>query len=743
MTVPHFNLLPFLVGIILVQVLPTHGFVHTSSPSICRSFDSPIRTISPASSSSSSSSSAAPTVGRSISLPSSSTRLFVDLWERMEIDEDEEVEWYLLNCVAGLEIDLLRQCRAKMPEMPAEDVVKFVVPTMVKTRSHGASRMVSETKVKYLGYVFAKLRLCRDTYTPIQKMDLCRSWMGTINIKGHKKLPPAPLPLSEEEIENFDLDNVIWEIDEQDEKKTTKAKAGIILDTEENERQENEKVRSKEEAIEEVCRTVYKSLKVEDMVKVTAKNKFFDEDGIIRRLKDGMVFVRFFTYGTMFEEWMDPSDVRKLTETEIVDGLGGPAAPITQRDLDGPQDNERYNDDPRNQVGAFGGGPASRNRRQDRTERSFEKDSYDPKKERENWNQYKENEKRNEGGAYNDGNGVEFRTGSKNDFRAESDVDSQWGRSNKPTQERQRGDRRTEQAGPSRGRQEDDWSSFVSQTSPTSKNKQTNSQTSKEETDDFFSSLMSDLSKDMDGNQGQRGGQGEGRRDQIPTESASQDSDDDFFASLMSDIEDEPSERAKSPPSTSKGNNADGDDDFFASLEREIKGSPSINKSEPASSSGSTNSASSADEDDFFASLEMELASDLGDEKNVASDSKKEVKASLSADNSAAVEEDDFFSNLEAELQSDLDGEKAPKIAPTQSKQIAAPQTIRDDAQEPVKKSSTRDEKENDVPSITSAFDAATLKKQTVPQLKDILRDRGLKLSGKKAELIERINSSL
>merc|ERR1712195_375618 len=122
---------------------------------------------------------------------------------------------------------------------------------------------------------------------------------------------------------------------------------------------------------------------------------------------------------------------------------------------------------------------------------------------------------------------------------------------------------------------------------------------------------------------------------------------------------------------------------------------------------------------------------------------KKEVKASLSADNSAAVEEDDFFSNLEAELQSDLDGEKAPKIAPTQSKQIAAPQTIRDDAQEPVKKISTRDEKENDVPSITSAFDAATLKKQTVPQLKDILRDRGLKLSGKKAELIERINSSL
>jgi len=214
---------------------------------------------------------------------------------------------------------------------------------------------------------------------------------------------------------------------------------------------------------------------------------------------------------------------------------------------------------------------------------------------------------------------------------------------------------------------------------------------------------------------------------------------------LMSDIEDEPSERTKSPPSTKKGNNADDDDDFFASLEREIKGSPSSNKSEPTagSSSGSTNSASSVDEDDFFASLEMELASDLGDVKKVASaDSKKEVKTSFATDNSAAaaaVEEDDFFSNLEAELQSDLDGGENEN-----DEQIATPQTIKDDdAQVPVEKSfTTRDEKENNVPSIKSAFDAATLKKQTVPQLKEILRDRGLKLSGKKAELIERINSS-
>lgn len=88
------------------------------------------------------------------------------LWERLEIEEDDEKYWYVLNCVAGLEIDLLRQCRATCENM--EDVEKFVVPTITTTRSHGANRMVQDTKVKYQGYVFAKLRLCQETYEVIQ-----------------------------------------------------------------------------------------------------------------------------------------------------------------------------------------------------------------------------------------------------------------------------------------------------------------------------------------------------------------------------------------------------------------------------------------------------------------------------------------------------------------------------------------------------------------------------------------------
>jgi hypothetical protein len=104
---------------------------------------------------------------KSTSTTSTTTRLFMaKMWERLQIEEDEEPMWYLLNCVAGLEMDLLRQCRQRCEGM--EDVVKFVLPMTQKIRSHGANRMVTETKTQYQGYVFAKLRLCAETYHAVQ-----------------------------------------------------------------------------------------------------------------------------------------------------------------------------------------------------------------------------------------------------------------------------------------------------------------------------------------------------------------------------------------------------------------------------------------------------------------------------------------------------------------------------------------------------------------------------------------------
>eukprot|EP00536_Pseudo-nitzschia_multiseries_P002322 jgi/Psemu1/235608/estExt_Genewise1.C_300209 len=648
----------------------------------------------------------------------------------MEIEEDDEPYWYLLNCVAGLEMDLLRQVRQLAGDgLPQKDVVKFVVPTVTKTRSHGANRMVRETKVKYQGYVFAKLRLTKETYEPIRKMDLCRSWMGTINMKGYKKLPPAPLPLSDEEIESFDLENPKWEIDEQDPAVAQNDSEGnIILDTHEND-----------------VKTTYKGLKVEDMIKVTAKNKFNGEDGIVRRLKDEMVLIRFFTYGQTFDEWLDPSDVRKLTDDEILKGLGGPGKPITQQDLDGPrEDRDRDGNRPqrrfdsRNSVGAFGGGP-SRDRRQDRTERSFRgRDEMSDAKERENWNWYKENEKRNSnrqgGRSYDDGNGVEFRPASeskqrgnrRNDFWAEGDADSQWGRNNK-----NKNDRRSSN---NKSQDEDDWSSFVSQGPSDGKQNRKSSSPSKEETDDFFASLMTDLSKDSssDNNRGKG-------RSQQPKEIPASDSDDDFFASLMSEIEDEPSSSASSS-SSNFGSSTDDDDDFFASLEREIRGSDETarktnnNNNKKKKISPAPSAAVSSDEDDFFASLEMELETDLG--QSFSDDDSTPMTSSTGA----AADEDDFFASLESELSTDL-GESNNDVD-DDTIEPAAPAAPTPTATAKKTKSAPPQPKASPA-SAAGGLDTSDLQKRTVAELKVILKDRGLKVSGKKAELIERLASSV
>eukprot|EP00980_Cylindrotheca_fusiformis_P028538 scaffold22609_cov142-Cylindrotheca_fusiformis.AAC.2 len=374
-----------------------------------------------------------------------------------------------------------------------------------------------------------------------QGLDLCRSWMGTVNQKGYKKLPPAPVALNEIEIENFGLEDM-EELDDGDDDDDD-----IILDTEEADKTAA--------AIEEEVQTTYKGLRVEDMIKVTAKNKFFDEDGIVRRLKGGKVMIRFFTYGSMYEEWLDPSDVRKLSDEEVINGLGGPAQPITQDDIDGPKrfDRDDFGDSRgqsrRNMAGAFGAG--GRNRRQDRTADRFRQgDSLqDQNRERKNWDWYKDNERRNQGGAYADGD-FDMRGSSR-----EGDVDSQWGRG-PPQRSRDRPQPNRERQ-PNSGNGGNDWSAFIAPTS---------SSPSKTESDDFFDSLMTDLSNDL--------GSEKGSKNFLDSSGGSDE--DDFFASLVSEISDD--EQASSSPKkrTTQQKGAPGSDgDFFASLENELQGSTS------------------------------------------------------------------------------------------------------------------------------------------------------------------------
>ena len=645
--------------------------------------------------------------------------LSAKLWDRLQIEEDPEPFWYLINCVAGSEMDLLRQCRAVCEDMP--DAVKFVVPTEKKTRSHGAKKIVTETKVKYQGYVFAKLRLCPQVYEAIQGLDLCRSWMGTVNHKGHKKLPPAPIALNELEVQNFGLEK---EESEESEESNT---GDIIVDVEDEDA---------EDKIDKNAMKAYLGLKVEDMVKVTAKGKFFNEDGIVRRLKDGKIFVRFYTYGTMFEEWLDPSDVRKLSNIEILKGLSGPTRPVTQRDFDGPSrgyDDNRSGDMRRNLMSDFrGSGP--RNRRQDRNERRFRQDGFRNDDERgrndRNWNWYQDQQQDSRRRNDYDDRSYGYQTGSNNQRRdrggdwAIGNVDSQWGRGpSQNSRERQprKRTRRDNELADAALRGDGDWSSFVTPAGGAN----TEDPSGGQDDDDFFASLMSDLSSDL-GNGGTASSKSSNRK------SAPPDDENDFFDSLMSNVsKDKPTNQRKKRQnqwgSAPKENN---DDDFFAALEAELGSAvddsldiPDLDddlfskleaelsspKNENSKSKPAKKKSISKETDDFFAELEDELSPSFSDKKDSA---------------------DDFFAGLEADLANDL-SEKAEDSALLDDL-FADPE----EAKTPAKKETSAAKPSS---SAAKKADPGDLQKQTVPALKEMLRERGLKVSGKKAELIERL----
>jgi hypothetical protein len=498
--------------------------------------------------------------------------------------------------------------------------------------------------------------------------------MGTINQKGYKKLPPSPVALNDMEIEKFGLE-LIEELEEDD------VDANVIVDTEDEDKAAA--------AIEAEVKTTYEGLRVGDMIKVTAKGKFFDEDGIVKRLKGEKVMIRFHTYGSMYEQWLDPSDVRKLSDKEVIDGLGGPSQPVTQRDIDEPKSYDRGDygetrgETRRNLAGAMGGVGGDRNRRQDRTAGRFKQEDslQDRNKERKNWDWYKDNERRSRDGAYADGE-FDMRGSS-----AQGDVDAQWGRG--PPQKSRDGPQKNRERRANSGGGGDDWSSFVSQAS---------SSPSKTETDDFFDSLMTDLSKDLES---------EGSGDSF--ESSGGSDEDDFFASLMSEIADDeetPSSSKKSKPA--KPSEPSNDDDFFASLEKEMQGATD---NEPTK----TKEPSANDDlDDFF--------TEIG-----SFDERKESPAATDGD------ADDFFADLEAELESEL----ASFIPDAPAEESATPAVEEASTPEPMvssKKSATSS-------SSSPNLHHTDLQKCTVPVLKDMLRDRGLKLSGKKSELIERLLS--
>ena len=516
------------------------------------------------------------------------------------------------------------------------------------------------------------------------------------------------MALNELEVEGFGFEDLQFE--EEEEPILGEGEQDVIVDEAEA---DDKKKQLEAEAIK-----VYLGIKVDDMVKVTKRCKFYNEDGIVRRLKDGKIFLRFYTYGSMFEEWMEPGDVRKLTDTEVLKGLSGPSEPVTQRDFEGNTD--EYDANGRKKAGTFRrdlmgnmkGGREERNRRQDRVQRGQNTRDFfgddDRKKAEKNWDWYKENRRGDKGVVADDE--YSYRPGSKQGDVL-GDEDAQWNRP--PSQRQQRRERDPKQ----QNRNNDgDWSKFVS---PASAPKKSGGE------DDFFSSLMTDLNKDL--NTGDSGSSSPAPSSTDASSSSSGQEEDDFFASLMAEIETE---------SDSKQTDTDSSlyvDDFFASLDKSNSESGKSKKNEAMDSSFNEDDlfdsfdivdkknedssdlfsafdvddkntkntkAPANDEDDFFASLEAELGSALDTDDKGSS--------------SASIEDDDFFASLEQEVSSKLEV-KPPESAPNGKSK-------------PVESASP-----------AAASGGEDLGKLTVPKLKELLKARGLKVSGKKAELIERL----
>ena len=620
-------------------------------------------------------------------------------------------------------------------------------------------------KVRYPGYVFCKIRLVEDVYETLQELELTRSWMGTVNRKGHKKLPPAPLPLGPEEVKKFkglEEEQELFE-DMYGGDYTGRTDTGAdLLDQ-------------------------YAGYDVGQMVKVLRGN-FEGEDGTVRRLKGGQLMVRMFTYGQTYDEWFDPDAIRPLTDLEVMKGLSGPTQPINQDQFDvsiGKKDPSELEGTMMDGGGdnSYGSGSGTmrsgllqsagiapgRNRREDRVARGetgnrdlFGRSADEIKKEEQNWLAYREEQRANSRGGQSGGGDSQFdmlpdlTEAQKKKAMGPKKGQDTWGitarsswdggeygfDANSEEEERER-KRRTEmiykdrpvRGGGRGGRGRDGLDSFNQRRNnnfddrrdggadrnereerrpmrPSSRDNDwsTSSRAADEDgaskEDDFFDSLMSELSDDLSNDDASRdtGARIRGARSHDNagpnTRGAEKSSNassgaEDFFESLMSELggalDNKPA--AASSPSSSYD---DDDDDFFSSLEAEL--SQSLGNDESTEKEEDIS-------DDFFNSLMDDVADEL------ELDKQKDSSSTEMLDD----EGDDFFSSLLDDLDVQLEHE-SPVEKETAAIEQSAPQHHHD----------------------ANNSDLASL---TVPELKDLLRSKGLKVGGKKSELIERLQS--
>jgi len=620
------------------------------------------------------------------------TALNGKLWNKLEIEEDsldDPPAWYLMNCIVGSELDLLDTAQHATENMSSEQVDKITVPVERHLRSHG-KRNVVDVKVRYPGYVFVKMRLTVETYEALQQLELCRSWMsGTINKKGYKKLPPAPFPLSTEEASKF---------------------KGLEDDMEEMWKKFGNDYTGKGDFGEDL-EGQYKGYKVGDMVKIL-EGTFQGEDGVVKRLKDGKLFIRMYTYGSVLDHWHKPKEVRKMTDEEAMIGLTGPDGPIGQDDFDvsiGKKPKDFLDGNSRGGgrslrsnlmsnvrgagagAGVGAGYGSSRNRRQDRMSRgqtgrsldAFGRTKQEAKDEESNWKKFRESQRSRQ--------------------QEEQKKNRQGGESSWGMKEASSWDGKERDYDPIK-----DSDTYIDEDFLLRQREIPESPQAKKE-DDFFDDLMAELANDLDSGSASTSSTKQTPPTPVPSASAADTNsgdEDDFFNSLMSDLSESMNENENSQEkktNTNRGGSNDNvvkapstfsNDDFFANLEAEL--SDSLEGSATTINSGSssnlfdniytpspppsTTSTPNKDDsvDDFFATLESDLKSNKKDSNSdndffatleneltdLLTEDPPPTKGTSSFMNEIESEinerkdeesDDDFFSNLEDELSDLLD----------------------------------------------------------------------------------------
>eukprot|EP00984_Skeletonema_dohrnii_P008734 scaffold3263_cov121-Skeletonema_dohrnii-CCMP3373.AAC.3 len=690
----------------------------------------------------------------------SSTSLNGKLWKRLQTEEDDPdvdgTSWYLINCVAGVELDLLAQARIVCERFPKKVVEKFVVPTTRHLRSHGDKKKVVDVRVRYPGYLFCKIALVEDVYETLQELDLCRSWMGTVNRKGHKKLPPSPIPLNDDEVKKF---------------------KGLEEAQEEFENEYGGDYSGRTDAGEDLM-AQYAGYDVGQMVKVLSGN-FEGEDGTVRRLKDGQLMVRMFTYGQTYDEWFMPDAIRPLSDLEVMRGLSGPTVPVDQEQFEvsigkraPPEENSRAGEASMRSglLQGAGAGP-DRNRRQDRVARGetgrdmFGRSADEIKKEEENWLAYREERRANQrGGPAESSPSFAVTEAKKKVAQGPKKGQDTWGiveRSSwdggeaetyeeriKEEEERRRKrdelykDRPEREPRGRRGdfgdRRSNDRDSRPERRSRDSRDSRNDDRFGRDTSSgaapvsidsneaDFFDSLMSELSDDLkednrSPSRNERQSRGSRQHDNAgpsarTTQSQKSDSaEDSFFANLMSELGGSIDE-----PRSSGGDSDLDDDDFFSNLEAELSQSLGDDFGDDDGKSESD------DDDDFFASLQSEMGKALD-----------EAPAKKSA---PVDDDDDFFASLQSELGSALEESSDDSVEDVLGEDFFS--GLIDEIADEVEASSRQEDAPPSSKQSSSSSEQTDFAKLTVPVLKDMLRDKGLKVGGKKSELIERLQQS-